>query len=174
VPVTVRSVNAFNGSDNDPTIQLEAVLDIDMVIGTNPKIGQVLVYEDGDSVFATSLLNALTAVANDNKAHTLSISYGLDEGIQGNTQIAAEGVLFQQLAAEGITVFVAAGDRGAYGASGVGDNGTPVSLNVVDPGSQSFVTSVGGTALFTGPNQTYGHEEVWVKLPSSREKPLSN
>jgi subtilase family serine protease len=61
-------------------------------------------------------------------------------------------------------VFVAAGDRGAYGASGVGDNGTPVSLNVVDPGSQSFVTSVGGTALFTGPNQTYGHEEVWNTL----------
>ena len=164
VPVTVRSVNGFNGSANDPTIELEAVLDIDMVIGINPKISQVLVYEDGDSVFATSLLNALTAVANDNKAHTLSISYGLDEGIQGNSQIAAEGVLFQQLASEGITVFVAAGDRGAYGASGVGDNGTPVSLNVVDPGSQPFVTSVGGTALFTGPNQTYGHEEVWNAL----------
>jgi subtilase family serine protease len=128
VPVTVRSVNGFNGSVNDPNIELEAVLDIDMVIGINPKIGQVLVYEDGDSVFGTSLLNALTAVANDNKAHTLSISYGLDEALQSNTQIAAEGVLFQQLASESITVFVAAGDRGAYGASGVGDGGGPVSL----------------------------------------------
>jgi len=164
VTVTVRSVNGFNGSANDPGIELEAVLDIDMVIGINPKIGQILVYEDGDSVFGTSLLNALTAVANDNRAHTLSISYGLDEGVQGNTQIAAEGVLFQQLASEGITVFVAAGDRGAYGASGVGDNGGPVSLNVVDPGSQPLVTSVGGTALFTGPNQIYDHEEVWNAL----------
>jgi subtilase family serine protease len=164
VPVTVRNVNGFDGSVTDPTVELEAVLDIDMVIGINPNIGQVLVYEDGNSVFATSLLNALTAVANDNKAHTLSISYGLDEGVQGKAQIAAEGVLFQQLASEGITVYVAAGDRGAYGASGVGDSGGPVSLNVADPGSQPFVTSVGGTALFTGPHQLYNHEEVWNAL----------
>ena len=164
VPVKVRSVNGFNGSAKDPNIELEAVLDIDMVIGINPKLSQVLVYEDGDSVFGTSLLNALAAVANDNTAHTLSISYGLDEGVQGNAQIAAEGVLFQQLASQGISVFVAAGDRGAYGASGVGDGGGPVSLNVVDPGSQPFVTAVGGTALFTGANQVYGHEEVWNTL----------
>ena len=164
VPVKVRSVNGSNGSAKDPSIELEAVLDIDMVIGINPKLSQVLVYEDADSGFGTSLVNALTAVANDNTARTLSISYGLDEGVQGNAQIAAEGVLFQQLASQGISVFVAAGDRGAYGASGVGDGGGPVSLNVVDPGSQPFVTAVGGTALFTGPNQVYGHEEVWNAL----------
>jgi subtilase family serine protease len=164
VPVKIRSVNGSNGSAKDPNIELEAVLDIDMVIGINPKVSQVLVYEDADSAFGTSLVNALTAVANDNTARTLSISYGLDEGVQGNAQIAAEGVLFQQLASQGITVFVAAGDRGAYGASGVGDGGGPVSLNVVDPGSQPFVTAVGGTALFTGANQVYGHEEVWNTL----------
>jgi kumamolisin len=35
---------------------------------------------------------------------------------------------------------------------------------VADPGAQPFVTAVGGTALFTGANQTYGHEEVWNTL----------
>ena len=72
-------MNGLNLTAKDPNIELEAVLDIDMVIGINPKISQVLVYEDGDSVFGTSLVNALTAIANDNTARTLSISYGLDE-----------------------------------------------------------------------------------------------
>jgi subtilase family serine protease len=159
VPVNVHKVNGYGGGINDPNIELEAVLDIDMVIGINPAVAAINVYEDGDDSFGVALLDALKDIANDNTAQTVSISYGTDEVIQGTTQMAAEGVLFQQLAAQGQSVFVSAGDDGAYGRTGVG-------LNVSDPGSQPYVTSVGGTTLFTGPNSVYINEETWNHLAS--------
>jgi subtilase family serine protease len=113
VPVKVRNVNGYQGAINDPAVELEAVLDVDMVIGINPAVKEVEVYEDGDDPFEVALLDALAAIANDNTAQTISISYGTDELIQGSTQIAAEGILFQQLAAQGQTVLVSAGDQGA-------------------------------------------------------------
>jgi subtilase family serine protease len=157
VSVKARNVNGYGGGINDPGVELEAVLDIDMIIGINPAAKEVLVYEDGDDPFGVALIDALTDVAGDNLAQTLSISYGTDEAIQGNAQIAAEGQVLVQLAAQGQTVLVSAGDNGAYGRSGFG-------LNASDPGAQPFVTSVGGTTLFTGPNESYIEEEVWNLL----------
>ncbi|HXM01335.1 MAG TPA: protease pro-enzyme activation domain-containing protein [Chthoniobacterales bacterium] len=157
VPVNVHKVNGYGGGINNPNIELEAVLDIDMVIGINPAVAAVNVYEDGDDSFGVALLDALKDIANDNTAQTISISYGTDEIIQGTTQMAAEGVLFQQLAAQGQSVFVSSGDDGAYGRTGIG-------LNVSDPGSQPNVTCVGGTTLFTGPNSVYADEETWNDL----------
>ncbi len=157
VPVTARNVNGYGGGVNDPGVELEAVLDIDMVIGLNPAVNEVLVYEDGDDPFGVALIDALADVASDNLAQTLSISYGTDEVIQGNAQIKAEGQQFVQLAAQGQTVLVSSGDQGAYGRSGAG-------LNASDPGAQPLVTSVGGTSLFTFTHQAYIAEEVWNDL----------
>ncbi len=128
VPASVRGVNGYGGGVNDLGVEIEAVLDIDMVIGTNPAVKRVLVYEDGADSFQVSLLSSLSAMATDNKAKTISISYGLDESQQGAAQIAAENTLFTQLAAQGQAVFVSSGDQGAYGRSGFG-------LNAPDPGS---------------------------------------
>jgi subtilase family serine protease len=160
VPVTVRNVNGYGGGINDPNVELEAVLDIDMIIGINSAVKEVMVYEDGDDPFGVALIDALTDVASDDVAQTLSISYGTDEAIQGNTQITAENQVLVQLATQGQTVLVSSGDNGAYGRSGNG-------LNASDPGAQPFVTSVGGTTLFTGPNASYIDEEVWNLLLSS-------
>jgi len=67
--------------------------------------------------------------------------------------------VFTQLAAQGITVCVSSGDGGAYGDTGTSTY--PAQLNVEDPGSQPYVTSVGGTTLYTGPEQQWENEEVW-------------
>jgi subtilase family serine protease len=159
VPISVHKVNGYGGGIDDPNVELEAVLDIDMVIGINPAVAEVQVYEDGDDPFGVALLDALKDIANDNTAQTISISYGTDEAIQGTTQMAAESVLFQQLAAQGQSVFASTGDNGAYGqADG--------SLNVYDPSTQPFVTAVGGTSLFTGPNGVYRSEDTWNHLGS--------
>ncbi len=159
VPVTPRLVNGYGGGVNDSGVELEAVLDVDMEVAVNPLAQQVLVYEDGDDSFGVALLDSLTAMANDDKAQTISISYGTDEVIQGQTQMAAEGPLFVQLAAQGQQVFVSSGDDGAYGRTGVG-------YNVADPASQPFVTAVGGTTLFTNNASQYLTEEVWNLLNS--------
>src|SRR5260221_4852095 len=158
VPVKPRKINGFGGGINDPGVELEAVLDIDMIIGINPAVKEVLVYEDGDDSFGVALLDALADVANDNVAQTFSISYGDDEVNQGPTQIAAEGQVLTQLAAQGISVFASSGDQGAYGRT---FNGT---LNVSDPASQPFVTAVGGTTLYTGAGSVWADEQVWNLL----------
>jgi kumamolisin len=157
VPVSVRGVNGYGGAINDPDVELEAVLDIDMQIAVNPAAKRVVVYEDGTDSFPVALLDSLSAMATDKAVKAISISYGQDEALQGNAAIAAENTVLTQLAAQGQAVFVSAGDSGAYG------DEAPA-LNVADPASQPLVTAVGGTTLFTGPGGRYFGEEVWNDL----------
>jgi subtilase family serine protease len=164
-PVKFVSVNGYNGEVNDPGVELEAVLDIDMVIGINPNVGQVLVYEDGSDSFQVAIIDALQQVASDNLAQFLSISYGLDEVQQPAGQMDAENTALTQLAAQGIGVLVSSGDRGAFGNTGMTQ--IPALLNVSDPASQPLVTGVGGTSLFTGYKEAYNVETVWNDLVSN-------
>src|SRR5260221_1154002 len=108
-------VNGFSGYVYDFGIELEAVLDIDMIIAINPHVKEVVAYEDGKDPFGVALIDALDQVAQDNKVQTLSISYGLDEVQQGNDQLTAENTALTQLSALGITVVVSSGDNDAYG-----------------------------------------------------------
>ena len=157
VPIHDRNVDGYGGLIDDTNVELEAVLDIDMQIAINPDSDKVVVYEDGGDGFPTALLDSLAAMASDDVAHVISISYGEDEALQGADAIAAENTVFTQLAAQGQAVFVASGDDGAYG-----DLTFP--LNVPDPAAQPFVTAVGGTTVFTGNKQSYAVEEVWNDL----------
>jgi subtilase family serine protease len=157
-PVTFVSVDKYNGSVDSLQVELEAVLDIDMVIAINPSVHEVLVYEDGIDTFQVALLDTLTQVADDKTAQVLSISYGQDEGYQGKAAITAENTALVQLASEGITVVASSGDQGAYGD---GYQGPHYPYNVSDPASQPYVTGVGGTTLFTGAGQQYVSEQVW-------------
>jgi subtilase family serine protease len=157
-PVTFVSVDKYNGSVDSLEVELEAVLDIDMVIAINPDVHEVLVYEDGIDTFPVALLDTLNQVADDNTAQVLSISYGQDEGYQGKAAIKAENAALVQLASEGITVVASSGDQGAYGD---GYQGRHYPYNVSDPASQPYVTGVGGTTLFTGAGEQYVSEQVW-------------
>jgi kumamolisin len=161
-PVKFVGVDGYNGSVNDIGVELQAVLDIDLVIGINPAVKEVLVYEDGIDPFGVALIDALDQVALDNKAETLSISYGFDEVQQGDSQIAAENTALTQLAAQGITVLASSSDGGAYGQTGT--SSYPAQLEVSDPGAQPLVTCVGGTSLSTGPHEVRLGEAVWNRL----------
>ena len=157
VPATLRGVDGYKGGINNPNVATEALLDIDMLIAMNPAAKNILVYEDGLDTFQVALLDSLSAMANDNAASAISISYGEDEALQGADAIAAENTVLTQMAAQGQAVFVSAGDNGAFG------NGTNL-YNVADPASQPLVTAVGGTSLFTGAHESYSDEEVWNDL----------
>jgi kumamolisin len=157
VNVVARAVDGYTLAINDPNVELEAVLDVDMALAINPAIKHVLVYEDGSDSFPVALLDSLSAMATEKFAQIISISYGQDEALQGATAIAAENTVLTQLAAQGQAVFASAGDSGAYG------DEAP-SLNVADPASQPMVTGVGGTTLFTNAGEAYGGEEVWNDL----------
>jgi subtilase family serine protease len=160
--VSVIKVNGYNGKVNNNNVELEAVLDIDMMIGINPNLSQVLVYEDGDSNFSVALSNAIAKVADQDRVSVLSISYGLDEVQQGAGAIEAEDNLLVQLVSEGITALASAGDQGAYGRTG--GNTYPASLNVGDPGSQRYILCVGGTSLYVDSTENYQSETSWEEL----------
>ena len=157
IPVVPRSVDGYGSGVDDPTVELEAVLDIDMEMAMNPMAKKIVVYEDGVGSFPVALLDSLSAMATDNIAKSIGVSYGIDEAQQSATAIAAENEVLTQLAAQGQAVFVSAGDNGAYGRESNG-------LNVEDPASQPFVTSVGGTTLFTNSQQQRLYEETWNNL----------
>ena len=156
IPISVNKSQVVN----EQGVEAEACLDIDMIVGINPDVAQVLVYVDDyhhDS-FQVAIVDAITQVASDDKAQILSISYGQDEGLQGQSTLDAENTALQQCATEGITVFASSGDNGAYG------NGFNYPYNVSDPSSQLLVTGVGGTTLFTGPSQLWEDENAWDEL----------
>jgi subtilase family serine protease len=158
--ITPVSVDKSPITISNPQVEGEAVLDIDMVIGINPAVSEVLVYEDSIDTFQTALLDAMTMVADEHKAQIFSISYGQDEGYQGTSAMEAENTVLEQLTGEGITVLASSGDNGAYG------DGATAPYNVSDPGSQPFITGVGGTTLFTDGNSNYLGEQAWNELAS--------
>jgi subtilase family serine protease len=138
----------------------EAALDIEQVIGLAPK-ANVIVYQGPNSdsngpgagpydVFATMI--------NDDRAQVITNSWGQCEALEGSTDAHAEETLFEQAAAQGQTVISAAGDDGSEDCDAPG--GVPnTTLAVDDPGSDPFVTDVGGTSLTQlGPPPV---ESVW-------------
>jgi subtilase family serine protease len=152
--------------------QVEAVLDVDMIAAINPDVKEIQVYvapeADTISEFSTDLIDVFDTVATNAGSaggpQTLSVSYGLDEIqiVGGGGDILGEADAISELGLAGVTVLVSAGDDGAYGRTGT--ETFPATLNAPDPGSQIFVTSVGGTTLFTGPQQEYFGETVWNDL----------
>lgn len=95
-------------------------------------------------------------ISNDGLTNVVSTSWGFDEPQTGIELIQAEGIIYQKMAVQGIALFAAAGDNGAFGEKGVQ---FPV---VDDPASQPFVTGVGGTTLFVNSEGDYLFEQVWL------------
>jgi subtilase family serine protease len=121
-----------------PFRQGEAALDIEQVATLAP--GSGIVAYDGPG-----LTDTLTAIADDDSAGTVSASLGACEADDAPTQIASQSVALDQLAAQGQTVVVAAGDGGSDNQC-FDINGNP-ELGVNDPASQPDVLAAGGTML---------------------------
>ena len=81
-------------------------------------------------------------IASDNTASIVSTSWG-DCEIDPTGAVAAEKVIFEQMAAQGQTVIAASGDNGSSDCTGVVSNAPAVD----DPASQPFVTGVGGLSV---------------------------
>ena len=137
----------YNAGDNG---MLEVALDIDMVIALAPGVSQILVYTAFNS---DTSLNAYAKFASDNAAKSISTSWGLPEQSATSASMNSENTVLQQMAAQGQTVFAAAGDNGAY------DGGGDTTLMTDDPASQPYVTAVGGTTL-SGTISSHS-ESVW-------------
>ena len=88
-------------------------------------------------------------IVNNNLAPVMSTSFGSCEAAMGATENAFFNNLWQQAAAEGISVFVSSGDAGAAGCDVGGDTtGTGKAVNGIS--STPYNVAVGGTMFQEG------------------------
>ena len=144
---------------------IEVVADIENTLAV-AKDSHVIVYNAPNDETGQTELDEYTAIANQDTADTVSSSWGVCENDVTAGYAQAENTIFEQMAFQGQSMFGAAGDTGAFGC--IRSDGTTI-VNVEDPPSQPWVTSVGGTSLEsdnpgTNPNPgppATGTETVW-------------
>ena len=135
VPLKTILVDGFDGVPGGGAG--EVTLDIELMIALAPGVSSVLVYEAPNG--GPGVVDCYQQIADDNLAKEVSSSWGISEDETSTDEVNAENAAFQQMAAQGQSIYAAAGDSGAY------SNGS--TLSVIDPASQPFVVGVGGTAL---------------------------
>ncbi|MDR3416818.1 MAG: protease pro-enzyme activation domain-containing protein [Nevskia sp.] len=140
-----------DGGTTDKSGSTEVMLDIEMVMAVSNPTG-IVVYTGPNT--NSGVLDTYTQIAEDNIVKQVSTSWGECEANEGLTNAQAENTAFTKMAMEGIAVFAASGDSGAYDCGGQ-------TLGVDDPASQPYVTGVGGTTLTTTSTQGYTSEVVW-------------
>jgi hypothetical protein len=133
----------------------EAALDIENVTGLAPEAA-INVYEAPNS--GAGPFDEYQRIAEDDSAQVVSTSWGTCEPEEGLANALSEELIFEQMAAQGQSLFAAAGDSGSEDCHSPGPPSDSF-LAVDDPASDPFVTGVGGTSLTSiGPPPS---ETVW-------------
>ena len=159
--VLVDGATGAAGANTD-----EVALDIELAQALAPNLGHVYVYETPSDGLDAHYLDAYSRIATDNLAKQVSTSWGSPESTNTQAFLQAENAIFQQMAVQGQSMFSATGDNGAYDNAGANPDGSLNpnalgTLSVDDPGSQPYVTGVGGTRLSSGPGGAYQSEAAW-------------
>ncbi len=124
----------------------ETTLDVTLAhaIAPGAKILLVVAKSNNDS----DILSATQWVANNNAGDTVSQSYGEAEECMGSALLSQQHTIFQQLAAEKITLFASSGDQGAAIPT---CDGSGYFKRASSPATDPLVTAVGGTHLIAAP-----------------------
>ena len=165
--VIIRPVDGGSGKfDPNTDDAAEASLDTQMSLGTAPGAKEI-VY-DMASLSDADIIDAYTAVDEDNLVDVVSSSFGeceqdflaINNGGTDFTSILKQfHALFQQGNAQGITFLASSGDNGAPACLSTAfqngpSNGTDFVLGVENPADDPNVTAVGGTNLQTAATPT--------------------
>lgn len=142
-------VDGYNGAAGQGEVEVE--LDIEVINALAPK-AQVLVYEAPNT--DQGLIDNYQRIASDNKAKSISVSWGIGEQHASSATMNSLHTIFQQYAAQGQSIFAASGDNGAYDSGGS-------TLEVDSPANDPYVTGVGGTHLNLS-GSSYSSESVWA------------
>lgn len=133
----------------------ETTLDVEWAHAAAPGAKIVLVISNNDQ--GSTIQNVQQYAVTHYPNSILSLSFGVQEASinsgANNTQLAQAHGIYQQAAANGITVIASAGDLGSSG-------GFPFA-NPQYPASDPYVLSVGGTSLSLTGNGKYGAETAW-------------
>jgi subtilase family serine protease len=190
VPATGRSVTVDNvdggpGAPSDASGTGETDLDVEQSGGLAPG-ANIIVYQAPNT--DPGFIDGFFTAASQNVVDTLSSSWGESEtyvaaavaaGQETVTYEAAFDEAFLELADQGQSAFVSAGDAGAYDAS---DDLGSTNLAIDTPGDSPYVTSSGGTTTpwsgtLTGPDgsaavsvksqRAWGWDYLWSGIAST-------
>ncbi len=145
----------------------EALLDVEDLSAIAPG-ATINVYEApsyGENGVDYDPVDNYAAIIDSDQDQIISTSWGLcEQAIQAGQPglQAAENLLFEQAAAQGMSVFAAAGDNGSDDCN-TAETSTPVAgqnpVSIDDPGSQPYVVSVGGLTIDSASEPPLEH--VW-------------
>ncbi|MEO7022252.1 MAG: S53 family peptidase [Ktedonobacteraceae bacterium] len=130
---------------------IEVELDMEVVSAITPGASQKIYIGPNSTSGVNDTYNR---IVTDNTAKVVSTSWGECEAVSGNSELSALDSIFAQGAAQGQTIFAAAGDSGAFDCN---NN----NLAVDSPADDPHVVGVGGTNLQVGAGSVYGSESVW-------------
>ncbi len=146
---TVNTIPVGKGAPTGTGGSVEDTLDIEDIIGLAPK-ATIDVYEGPPS--STGIIDTYKAIATADNAQVVSSSWASCETETPLSIIQAENTIFQQMAAQGQSMFAAAGDTGSEGCM---LSARPATLSAIactssttcyavgsNPGSEGIVVSV--------------------------------
>jgi len=144
-------VDGYSGASGSGAA--EVTLDIELQAALATGASKILVYEGPNTT--AGVIDTYNKIATDNIAKEISTSWGEAEQYETSTTRTAEQTAFKQMAAQGQTIYAAAGDSGAY-------DYRRTKPAVDDPASQPYMCGVGGTSLTTnGAGGSYKSETTW-------------
>ncbi len=151
-------VDGFDGSAGAGAIEVE--LDIEVVAAMAPKAAQIVYMGPNTTQGVNDTYNQ---IVTDKKAQIATISWGECESQSGNAELQTLDTILSQGSAEGIALYAASGDSGAYDCN-------DTNLAVDSPADDPNITGVGGTNLQLN-NGTYGSESVWSNPSDTQRSP---
>lgn len=165
------------GSLSGPGGSGETSLDVEQSGGLAPW-ANIVVYDAPNT--DAGFFDVFNQAVSDNVVDSLSVSWGSPEifyfpetegGLDLTDQLRAFHQVFLEAAVQGISMFAASGDAGAYDTvrslGGSLSDPIPPPLTVDAPASDPLITSAGGTtvpftySLYGGPNATMTKESIW-------------
>lgn len=139
------------GQDNgtEPGDDGESDLDVEISGGIAPN-AQVYFVIGTPTFFVDGITNSIEYIVENNTADIMSISYGSCESVEGAGGNAFNNQAFEQAAAQGISIFVAAGDNGPAECDNSNDSYEVLGYATGGEASTPYSVSVGGSQGFEG------------------------
>ncbi len=149
-----HTVNVINvgGSGGSTGGTIETTIDEERSGAMAP--GATLDVYDAASATDSDFTSTYNTIVNDNTAQVMTTSWGEPESDASSSTLTSDDNIFKQAAAQGISVFAAAGDNGS-------SDGTSNSDTADYPSSDPYVVACGGTTLTLNSNNTIASETAW-------------